>query len=69
MVDERIKDYRKRLPINLKGEGMVFSSTDELFLAWAQKKVGTHARIRVRLPFWSHCPFAAVAVVTGWSRR
>ncbi len=50
VVDDRIKDYRKRLPINLKGEGMVFSSTEEVFLAWGQAKVGTHARIRVRLP-------------------
>ncbi len=37
-------------PINLKGEGMVFSSPAEAFLAYAQKKVGVHARIRVRLP-------------------
>src|SRR5207253_7680202 len=50
VVDDRIKEYRKRLPINLKGEGMVFSSTGEVFLAFAQAKVGTHARIRVRLP-------------------
>ncbi len=32
------------------GEGMVFSSPAEVFLAFAQKKVGVHARIRVRLP-------------------
>jgi DNA-directed RNA polymerase subunit beta' len=32
------------------GEGMVFSSPAEVFLAYAQKKVGVHARIRVRLP-------------------
>src|SRR5438128_4619406 len=29
---------------------MVFASTAEVFLAFAQKKVGVHARIRVRLP-------------------
>src|SRR5437868_7537490 len=34
VMDDRIKDYRKRLPINLKGEGMVFASTDEVFLAF-----------------------------------
>jgi DNA-directed RNA polymerase subunit beta' len=32
------------------GEGMVFSSTSEVFLVYAEKKVGVHARIRVRLP-------------------
>src|SRR5436853_317993 len=32
------------------GEGMVFSSPAEVFLAFAQKKVGVHARIEVRLP-------------------
>ncbi|MFL5244593.1 MAG: DNA-directed RNA polymerase subunit beta' [Gemmataceae bacterium] len=32
------------------GEGMVFSSPAEVFLAYAEKKVGVHARIRVRLP-------------------
>jgi DNA-directed RNA polymerase subunit beta' len=32
------------------GEGMVFSSPAEVFLAYAQKKVGIHARIKVRLP-------------------
>jgi DNA-directed RNA polymerase subunit beta' len=32
------------------GEGMVFSSPAEVFLAFAQRKVGVHARIRVRLP-------------------
>ncbi len=50
VMDERIKDYRKNLPINLKGEGMKFSSPAEVFLAFALKKVGIHARIRVRLP-------------------
>ena len=32
------------------GEGMLFSSPAEVFLAYAQKKVGVHARIKVRLP-------------------
>src|SRR5579871_5281603 len=32
------------------GEGMVFSSPAEVFLAYAQKNVGVHARIKVRLP-------------------
>src|SRR5437660_865515 len=32
------------------GEGMVFASPAEVFLAYAQKKVGVHARVSVRLP-------------------
>src|SRR5262249_20432341 len=32
------------------GDGMVFSGPAEVFLAYAQKKVGIHARIKVRLP-------------------
>jgi DNA-directed RNA polymerase subunit beta' len=32
------------------GEGMLFSGPAEVFLAYAEKKVGVHARIRVRLP-------------------
>jgi DNA-directed RNA polymerase subunit beta' len=32
------------------GEGMLFSSPGEVFLAFAQKKLGVHARIKVRLP-------------------
>ena len=32
------------------GEGMMFSSVKEVFAAWAQHKLGTHARIQVRLP-------------------
>jgi DNA-directed RNA polymerase subunit beta' len=32
------------------GEGMLFSSPAEVFLAYAQKKIGVHARIKVRLP-------------------
>jgi DNA-directed RNA polymerase subunit beta' len=32
------------------GEGMVFSSPAEVFLAFALKKVGVHSRIQVRLP-------------------
>ena len=50
VMDERIKDYRKNLPVNLKGEGMKFSSPAEVFLAFALKKLGIHARIKVRLP-------------------
>jgi len=33
-----------------QGEGMIFNCPAELFLAFQQKKVGTHARIKVRLP-------------------
>ena len=50
VMDERVKDYRKNLPINLKGEGMKFASPAEVFLAFALKKVGIHARVKVRLP-------------------
>ncbi len=50
VLDDRIKDYRKHLPDNLKGEGMKFASPGEVFLAFAQKKVGVHARVFVRLP-------------------
>src|SRR5262249_55559094 len=50
VADDRIKSYQERLPENLKGENMVFSSPAEVFLAYAAKKVGVHARIRVRLP-------------------
>jgi DNA-directed RNA polymerase subunit beta' len=32
------------------GDGMVFASTSEVFLAYAQRKLGVHARIKVRLP-------------------
>jgi DNA-directed RNA polymerase subunit beta' len=32
------------------GEGMLFSSPAEVFLAYAEKKIGVHARIKVRLP-------------------
>src|SRR5690349_1775647 len=32
------------------GEGMVFSSPAEVFLAYAEKKLGVHARVYVRLP-------------------
>jgi RNA polymerase sigma factor (sigma-70 family) len=41
-----------------RGEGMVFASPGEVILAHAAGKVGTHARIRVRLP-------ASQSVVTG----
>lgn len=49
-IDERVKDYRKHLPINMVGEGMRFSSPEEVFRAFAARKIGVHARIRVRLP-------------------
>jgi len=32
------------------GEGMMFTSPAEVFLAYAQRKLGVHARIKVRLP-------------------
>ncbi len=32
------------------GDGMIFSSPEELFLAFAMKKLGVHARIKIRLP-------------------
>jgi DNA-directed RNA polymerase subunit beta' len=62
VLDERIKSYRNQLPENLKGEGRVFADpkdanrtpcfadAGEVFLAFAQKKVGVHTRIKVRLP-------------------
>jgi len=31
------------------GDGMIFASSMEVFLAFAQKKIGTHARVKVRL--------------------
>ncbi|MGF1579305.1 MAG: DNA-directed RNA polymerase subunit beta' [Gemmataceae bacterium] len=46
--DPRLKDLS--LPHHLSGAGMVFSNRDEVFLAYAEKKVGVHARIKVRLP-------------------
>src|SRR5207244_864613 len=45
----RIKKDAKQVE-NMKGEGMVFASPSEVFLAHAQKKVGIHARVGVRLP-------------------
>src|SRR6188474_1538353 len=36
VVDERVKDYRKRLPEDLKGENMTFASPAEVFLAYAE---------------------------------
>src|SRR5207237_7155484 len=36
------------------GEGMVFSNPEEVFYAFAQKKLGVHARVRVRLPIEKH---------------
>ncbi|MCI0378529.1 MAG: DNA-directed RNA polymerase subunit beta', partial [Gemmataceae bacterium] len=50
VVDDRVKNYRNRLPENLKGENMSFTSPAEVFMAFAQKKLGIHARIKVRLP-------------------
>jgi DNA-directed RNA polymerase subunit beta' len=32
------------------GEGMVFANVGEVFAAYAQKKLGVHARVQVRLP-------------------
>ncbi len=32
------------------GEGMTFANTAEVFTAYAQKRLGVHARIRVRMP-------------------
>ncbi len=32
------------------GDGMIFADPEEVFYAFAQKKVGVHARVRVRLP-------------------
>jgi len=36
------------------GDGMVFSNPAEVFLAYAEKKVEVHARIKVRLPRGKH---------------
>jgi DNA-directed RNA polymerase subunit beta' len=49
-VEEGRRGKEPARPDNLKGEGMVFANTREVFLAFAQKKVGVHARVRVRLP-------------------
>src|SRR5437867_224935 len=35
---------------NERGEGMCFANSQEVFMAYAQKKVEIHARIKVRLP-------------------
>ena len=45
----RVKPQAKVMD-NMKGEGMIFSNPAEAFLAFALKKVGIHARVRVRLP-------------------
>jgi DNA-directed RNA polymerase subunit beta' len=50
VVDDAAKGYKKNIPVNLLGEGMTFASTEEVFLAFAQKKLGVHARVKVRLP-------------------
>src|SRR3984957_20179843 len=42
--DEARAARAKLKPVNLKGEGMIFSSPAEAFLAYADKKVGVHAR-------------------------
>jgi DNA-directed RNA polymerase subunit beta' len=34
----------------VKGEGMAFASRDEVLMAYAHKKVGLHAKIKVRMP-------------------
>ena len=49
-IDDRVKDYRKNIPVNMVGEGMKFSSPTEVFRAYQAKKVGVHARVKVRLP-------------------
>lgn len=48
--DDRIKSYQENRPDNLKGEGMTFADPHEVFTAFAAKKVGVHARVKVRLP-------------------
>jgi DNA-directed RNA polymerase subunit beta' len=49
--DDRLRSRKDgSVPDNLKGEGMVFASPAEAFLAFAAKRVGVHARIKVRLP-------------------
>src|SRR5262249_44226414 len=53
VASEEVRAHLKRdgkLVENTKGEGMVFTSPEEVFLAFAQKKVGIHARVKVRLP-------------------
>jgi DNA-directed RNA polymerase subunit beta' len=45
----RLKHNAKTVD-NMKGEGMKFASPNEVFLAFAQKRVGIHARVQVRLP-------------------
>src|SRR5438046_1748683 len=52
--DERLKLRDKIPPENLKGEGMVFANAGEVFLAYSSSKVGTHARVKVRLPIEKH---------------
>jgi DNA-directed RNA polymerase subunit beta' len=60
VLDEKIRaTYRNNLPENLKGEGKLFADREgkpcfanvgEVFLAFAQKKIGVHTRIKVRQP-------------------
>ena len=42
--------YMTREMVNAKGEGMVFSDTDEVHRAYHAGKVDLHARIKVRVP-------------------
>ncbi len=44
------KARTKKMPVHLRGAGMVFSDPKEVFLAYSLGKVGVHARIKVRLP-------------------
>src|ERR1700679_1821481 len=41
VLDDRVKNYHDfKVPDNLKGEAMIFSSPAEVFLAYSAKKVG-----------------------------
>ncbi|CEI58708.1 DNA-directed RNA polymerase subunit beta' [Candidatus Portiera aleyrodidarum] len=44
--------YMTRDKCNVKGEGMIFSNISEVELAFSNKKVDLHARIKVRLTDW-----------------
>lgn len=44
--------YMTRDKCNVKGEGMIFSNISEVELAYSNKKVYLHARIKVRLTDW-----------------
>ena len=45
-----LKVAKDKLPIHMRGAGMTFSGPDEVFRAYAERKVGVHARVKVRLP-------------------